>query len=69
MTKYSEEFKLMVVQEYLSGSLGYRAIAKKYDIGDSPLRRWVRAFIEFGHSGLFVKKTKPFYSVQFKIDV
>nr|WP_106779154.1 helix-turn-helix domain-containing protein [Lysinibacillus timonensis] len=69
MTKYNEEFKLMVVQEYLSGSLGYRAIAKKYGIGGSPLRRWVRAYKEFGRNGLSVKKTKQFYSVQFKIDV
>ncbi|QCR31961.1 helix-turn-helix domain-containing protein [Lysinibacillus sp. SGAir0095] len=69
MTKYSEEFKLMVVQEYLSGSLGYRAIAKKYGIADSPLRRWVRAYKEFGRNGISVKKTKQFYSVQFKIDV
>ena len=23
MTKYNEEFKLMIVQEYLSGSVGY----------------------------------------------
>ncbi|MBL3729659.1 transposase [Lysinibacillus sp. HST-98] len=69
MTKYSEEFKLMVVQEYLSGSIGYRAIAKKYSIGDSPLRRWVRAYKEFGRNGLLVKKTKQFYSVHFKIDV
>lgn len=69
MTKYSEEFKLMVVQEYLSGSIGYRAIAKKYGIGDSPLRRWVRAYKEFGRNSLLVKKTKQFYSVHFKIDV
>ncbi|MED4886433.1 transposase [Lysinibacillus fusiformis] len=69
MTKYSEEFKLMVVQEYLSGSLGYRSIAKKYGVDDSPLRRWVRAFKEFGSSGLSVKKTKQIYSVQFKLDV
>ncbi|WP_140422996.1 transposase [Ureibacillus sinduriensis] len=69
MTKYSEEFKLIVVQEYLSSSVGYRAIAKKYGIGDSPLRRWVRAYKEFGHNGLSVKKTKQFYSVQFKLDV
>lgn len=69
MTKYNEEFKLMVVQEYLSGSLGYRSIAKKYGVGDSPLRRWVRAFKEFGSSGLSVKKTRQIYSVQFKLDV
>ncbi len=59
----------MMVQEDLSGSLGYRAIAKKYGKGDSPLRRWVRAFKEFGHSGLSVKKTKQFYFVKFKLDV
>jgi len=69
MTKYNEEFKLMVVQEYLTGSHGYRSIAKKYGIGDSPLRRWVRAYQEFGRSGLSVKKKKQYYSVQFKIDV
>ena len=69
MTKYNEEFKLMVVQEYLSGSLGYRTIAKKYGVSASPLRRWVRAYQEFGRSGLSVKKKKQYYSVQFKIDV
>ncbi|MFJ8235398.1 helix-turn-helix domain-containing protein [Ureibacillus sp. NPDC094379] len=69
MTKFNEEFKLMVVQEYLSGSLGYRAIAKKYGVGASPLRRWVRAYQEFGRSGLSVKKKKQFCSVQFKLDV
>lgn len=69
MTKFNEEFKLMVVQEYLSGSQGYRAIAKKYEVGATPLRKWVRAYKEFGHFGLLVKKTKQFYSVQFKLDV
>lgn len=69
MTKFNEEFKLMVVQEYLSGSLGYRAIAKKYEVGATPLRKWVRAYKEFGYNGLLVKKTKQFYSVQFKLDV
>lgn len=46
-----------------------RAIAKKYGIGDSPLRRWVRAYKEFGRNSLLVKQTKQFYSVHFKIDV
>lgn len=69
MAKYSEEFKLMVVQDYLSGSLGYILIAKKYGVGASPLRRWVCAYKEFRRSGLSVKKTKQFYSVQFKLDV
>ncbi len=32
MAKYSEEFKLKIVQEYLEGTLGYRLLAKKYGI-------------------------------------
>ena len=32
MAKYSDEFKLMVVKEYLEGPLGYKLLAKKHDI-------------------------------------
>ena len=70
MAKYSEEFKIMVVQEYLNGPLGYALTAKKYKpLAESQLRRWVRAYKEFGRSGLAVKKKNQFYSVQFKLDV
>ncbi|MER2295023.1 MAG: transposase [Desemzia incerta] len=30
MTKYSVEFKLQVVQEYLEGPLGYKLLMKKW---------------------------------------
>jgi len=70
MAKYSEEFKFMVVQDYLTGSLGYTLTAKKYELSDKAIvRRWVRAYKAFGRSGLSVKKKKQFYSVQFKVDV
>ncbi|WPK12168.1 transposase [Lysinibacillus louembei] len=70
MAKYSEEFKLKVVLEYLQGTLGYPLMAKKYQIGaESQVRRWVRAYKEFGRKGLSVKKKKAIYSVQFKVDV
>jgi len=70
MAKYSEEFKLMVVRDYLNGSLGYSLIAKKYGIpSESPVERWVRAYKEFGVKGLTKKMKKQFYSVQFKLDV
>ena len=69
MAKYSEEFKLMVVQDYLSGSLGYTLVAKKHGVTTSPLKCWVRAYKEFGRSGLFVKKKKQIYPVKFKLDV
>ena len=60
----------MVVLEYLNGPLGYGLTAKKYKpLVESQLRRWVRAYKEFGRSGLTVKERKQFYSVQFKLDV
>ena len=68
--KYSEEFKLKVVQEYLNGPFGYRLIAKKYaPLGPSQVRRWVSAYKAFGRSGLAVKKKDQVYSVQFKLNV
>ena len=32
MSKYSEEFKLMVVREYRDGKLGAKSLAKKHGI-------------------------------------
>ncbi|MEC1177374.1 transposase [Metasolibacillus meyeri] len=70
MGKYSEEFKWKVVQDYLTGTLGFTLITRKYGISDkSIVRRWVRVYKEFGRNGLTVKKKKQFYSVQFKLDV
>lgn len=39
--KYSDEFKLQVVTEYLKGTLGCRAIAKKYNL---PSKNYVFAW-------------------------
>lgn len=51
---YSKEFKLMVVEDYLSGkSGGITKIAKKYDIPkDYMVTRWTRTYKEFGIDGL-----------------
>lgn len=58
MAKYSEEFKLQVVQDYLNSSMGYSLITKKYGLSNKSLvRQWVRSYKEFGMEGL-VKKTK-----------
>ena len=70
MAKYSEEFKLKVVLDYLHSALSYQLIAKKHQVrAESQVRRWVRAYKEFGRKGLAVKKKKATYSVQFKVDV
>jgi len=43
MAKYSYEFKLKVVQEYLTGPKGYKLLARKYQISDeSSIKNWVK---------------------------
>lgn len=51
---YSQEFKLMVVEDYLSGKFGgITKIAKKYNIPkDYMITRWTRKYKEFGLEGL-----------------
>ena len=70
MAKYSEEFKLMVVSEYKEGKLGIKSLAEKHGIkGYSQLDRWINLYEKFGMEGLKRKKSKDYYSVQFKLDV
>ena len=68
MAKYSFEFKLKVVNDYLSGKGGYRALAGKYQ---GPTRgqitRWVNAYKQFGVDGLKRKRQNTSYDSNFKI--
>lgn len=69
MAKYSFEFKLKIVQEYLNGKGGYNSLSKKYGVPDhAQLRRWVTNYKAFGEEGLFRIKSSNTYSVQFKKD-
>ena len=53
MAKYSYEFKLNVVQEYLNGKGSYDYLSKKYDIPASVrLKEWVATYKEYGKEGL-----------------
>ncbi len=70
MSKYSYQFKLKIVLEYLNGTLGYNKLAKKYGLSDSILvRRWVNQYKTYGIEGLQTKKRKNKYSLPFKLDV
>ncbi|WP_423407687.1 transposase [Heyndrickxia sp. MSNUG] len=70
MAKYGGKFKLKIVKEYLEGTISYISLAKKYGIpAESQIRRWVRAYKEFGEDGLRRKHSKKVYSVQFKLNV
>lgn len=71
MSKYSFEFKLKLVKEYMEGETGgYKAIAKKYDvINHGSIRYWVNDYEKDGEDGLKRKSTKNFYSGEFKLRV
>jgi len=70
LAKYSNGFKLMVVREYLDGSIGYRLLAHKHGVkSDTQIKHWVATYKKYGEAGLDRKKNKQIYSVQFKLDV
>ncbi|WP_170140761.1 helix-turn-helix domain-containing protein [Oceanobacillus arenosus] len=59
MAKYSEEFKMKIVTEYLQGNFGYVSLAKKYNISSTNrIYEWVRAYKSQGMDGLKRRKTK-----------
>ncbi|MDR2882135.1 MAG: helix-turn-helix domain containing protein, partial [Azoarcus sp.] len=52
MLKYDENFKRAIVLEYLSGSGGFRALARKYEVDRATLRFWVDRYRHHGEAGL-----------------
>lgn len=69
MTKYSEQFKLDVVQDYLvDGSGGLRAVAQRHGLPSHfTVRKWVLAYQLHGDAGLSKKLSQ--YSAEFKLSV
>ena len=68
MAKYSYEFKLKVVQEYLNGEGGYNYLCKKYNISTKiRLQEWVALYKKFGNDGLMRSRKNNNYSFQFKL--
>lgn len=66
--KYSDELRLKVVLEYLSGTAGgYETIAKKHGIVFSMVRRWVHLYELHGVNGLI--KRSGSYTGEFKVHV
>jgi transposase len=68
MSKYTEQFKHTVVQEYLSGGGGYRALSQRQGMASRSLvERWVKAFQLHGDAGLREKRSR--YDADFKLSV
>jgi len=69
MSKYSNEFKLEVVNYYLSNHYGWEYVAKQFDIPAwTTVRKWVKKYQEHGAKGL-IKNQKASYSGEFKQNV
>ena len=69
MSKYSEEFKLKVVNYYLNNHYGWEGVAKQFDIPScTSVKKWVRKYEELGAKDL-IKNQKSSYSEEYKQSV
>ena len=70
MAKYSTEFKMKLVKEYLEGKIGYKELAKKYNIPNKcAIQTWVSAYKTHGYDGIKVSRSNNNYSLEFKLNV
>ena len=66
MAKYSFEFKMSMVREYLSGKGGYKTLGKKHSIDESIIRKWVANYRRYGEEGLMRSRQQQVYTFEFK---
>ena len=70
MAKYSTEFKMKVVKEYLESNISYRSLSDKYCIpSETVVINWVNAYKSQGYEGLKVKRKNTQYTLEFKLNV
>ena len=69
MAKYSFEFKMRIVQEYINGKGGWQALSNKYGPPRSVIQRWVSNYHQYGEEGLMRSKHQAVYSFEFKLHV
>jgi transposase-like protein len=48
---YSEQFRQQLVEEFLAGGIGAKALATRHGIDHSLLRRWIASYREHGSAG------------------
>ncbi|MCI7238761.1 MAG: IS3 family transposase [Anaerococcus sp.] len=70
MAKYSTEFKVKIVKEYLESNISYRSLSDKYCIpSEIVVINWVNAYKSQGYEGLKVKRKNTQYTLEFKLNV
>jgi transposase len=65
MKKYTEQFKLQAVHDYLAGQAGFKTVARRHGLVAPVLRRWVEWYRLNGVDGL--SKRARHYSAEFKL--
>ncbi len=70
MSKYSYQFKIRAVQDYLNKSHDYSVVCHKYGIpSDHNLIGWVQEVQAHGYESLAPKRSHHSYSLDFKLQV
>jgi len=70
MAKYSFDFKLKLVQEYLEGKGSYKFLCDKFSIAHKKsLQQWVATYNAFGEAGLVRSRKNQTYTFEFKLHV
>jgi transposase len=65
MIKYTEQFKLRVVKDYLNGSMGYGRLGAHHGVAAPHIRSWVAAYRVHGLDGL--RRKVSGYDARFKV--
>ena len=70
MAKYSTEFKIKIVKEYLKGNISLKKLAEKYSISHHEIvRRWVSSYQRQSYEGIKVKRKNTQHTLEFKLNV
>ena len=67
MSKYSNEFKLKVIEYCINEHHGYRDAEKHFGVNHEHLRRWIKRYESYGIEGLVTKRKR--YDGKFKQNV
>ena len=69
MTKYTQKFKLDLIQEYLDTGCSQRWIENKYSLPKDTLKKWWTVYNLKGPEGLKLRHFKRKFNVDFKLRV
>ena len=69
MAKYSFELKRKIVMEYLNGQGGQVYLAKKHNVPEACIQRWVANYKQYGEESLARSRQQQVYSFEFKLHV